>query len=63
MTRDDRDALLRAWGKWNDGRAVTNQNCLDFLDQVVRPEVAFAGIHVFEVLDLLVNAEPERQSA
>jgi hypothetical protein len=36
---------------------------MDFVDEVVRRESRFATIHVFEILDLLVNAEPERRSA
>lgn len=63
MTRDDRTLLLRAWLSWSSGQAVNNQTCLDFLDQVVRPDRRFAHVHVFEVLDLVVNAEPERRSA
>ncbi len=42
---------------------MSNQTCMDFVDRVVRREPRFAAIHVFEILDLLVNAEPERRSA
>lgn len=63
MTREDRSALLRAWLAWSSGRAMSNQTCMDFVDEVVRRESRFATIHVFEILDLLVNAEPERRSA
>ena len=63
MTRDDRALLLRAWLSWSEGRSVTNQTCLEFLDQVVRPDRRLANVHAFEVLDLVVNAEPQRRSA
>ncbi len=63
MTRDDRTLLLRAWLSWSSGQIVDNQTCLEFLDRVVRPDPRFANVDVFEVLDLLVNAAPERQSA
>jgi hypothetical protein len=63
MTREDRALLLRAWLSWSSGRPIDNQTCLEFLDHVVRPDPRFAGIHVFEVLDLVVNAEPERRTA
>ena len=63
MTREDRSALLTAWLAWRAGRVMSNQTCMDFVDSVVRREPRFAAIHVFEILDLLVNAEPERRSA
>ncbi len=63
MTREDRSALLRAWLAWSSGRVMSNQTCMDFVDDVIRREPRFAAIHVFEILDLLVNAEPERRSA
>lgn len=63
MSKDDRAALLRAWTSWSTGRAMNNQTCLDFVDEVVRRDRRFSGIHVFEVLDLVVNAEPARRSA
>ena len=63
MTREDRSALLMAWLALRAGRVMSNQTCMDFVDSVVRREPRFAAIHVFEILDLLVNAEPERRSA
>ncbi len=42
---------------------MSNQTCMEFVDEVVRCEPRFATIHIFEILDLLVNAEPERRSA
>ncbi|TDJ24004.1 MAG: hypothetical protein E2O54_12275 [Gammaproteobacteria bacterium] len=63
MTREDRSALLREWLAWSSGRVMSNQTCMDFVDDVIQREPRFATIHVFEILDLLVNAEPERRSA
>lgn len=63
MTRDDRALLKGVWLHWSSGRTVNNQTCHEFLDQVIRPDPKFAHVHVFEVLDLVINVEPERRSA
>ena len=64
MTRNDESALVRAWFAWRVEREVRDDLYVEFFDEVVRNNPRFAGVHVFEVLDVLVNAvEPERRAS
>jgi hypothetical protein len=64
MIRRDETALVRAWIAWRTDRAVDDQVYLEFYDSVVRDHPRFARIHVFEVVDALVNAvEPDRRES
>jgi hypothetical protein len=65
MTRDQETALIHAWHVWKAGRVVTDDVYLEFFDDEVRRSPRFARIHVFEVLDALVNSvDPDhRESA
>ena len=64
MVREDETALVRAWRIWQVGRAVDNDAYLEFYDAEVRTDPRFARIHVFEVLDALVNAaEPDQRES
>jgi hypothetical protein len=65
MTRDDETALIHAWFVWKADKVVTDDVYLEFFDAEVRRSPRFARIHVFEVLDSLVNAvDPDhRESA
>jgi hypothetical protein len=56
MNRDDEIALVQAWHEWRAGKAVNDDLYLEFYDREVRSNARFARIHVFEVLDALVNA-------
>jgi hypothetical protein len=64
MTRDDETALVHTWHAWRRGKVVTDDVYLEFFDDVVRRSPRFARIHVFEVLDALVNAaEPDQRES
>ena len=64
MIREDETALVRAWRVWQSGRAVNDAAYLEFYDVVVRSNPRFARIHVFEVLDALVNAaDPDQRES
>lgn len=54
--RDDEAALLREWRKWCVDRVASGDLYLEFCDAVVRRNPRFDGIHIFEILDALVNA-------
>jgi hypothetical protein len=60
MTRHDENALVHAWVAWRAGREVKDDSYIDFFDAQIRNNPRFASMHVFEVLDVLVNAEPDR---
>lgn len=64
MNRDEETALIRAWQAWSAGKVVTDDVYLEFFDAEVHRNPRFARIHVFEVLDSLVNAaEPDRRES
>jgi hypothetical protein len=60
MTKHDENALVRAWVAWRTDRHVKDDSYIEFFDAQVRSNPRFASLHVFEVLDVLVNAEPHR---
>ncbi len=61
MTRHDENALVHAWVAWRTGRDVKDDSYIEFFDAQVRNNPRFARMHVFEVLDVLVNAQPDRR--
>ena len=64
MTRDDETALVHTWQVWRAGKVVTDDVYLEFFDDVVRHSPRFGRIHVFEVLDALVNAaDPDQRES
>jgi hypothetical protein len=64
MTRHDETALVHAWVAWRGGRTIEDEAYLEFFDVEVRNNPRFQGVHVFEVLDVLVNAtEPDRRES
>jgi hypothetical protein len=64
MTRHDENALVHAWFARRIGREVTDDAYIEFFDTVVRNNPRFRNAHVFEVLDVLVNAvEPDRRES
>ena len=64
MTRHDEVALVNAWVAWRTGRVVKDDANIEFFDAKVRNDPRFRGTHIFEVLDVLVNAvEPDRRES
>ena len=65
MNRDDEIALVQEWHEWRADRAINDDLYLEFFEREVRTNARFARIHVFEVLDALVNAPEDgrRRSA
>jgi hypothetical protein len=64
MTRQDEIALVNAWLSWKAGRVVEDDAYIEFFDEQVRNDPRFKGTHIFEVLDVLVNAvEPGRRES
>jgi len=65
MNRHDEIAVMHAWNAWLSGRVVADDTYLEFFDEQIRGKPEFGGLHVFEVLDVLLNAtEPDhRESA
>jgi hypothetical protein len=65
MNRHDEIAVMQAWNAWLGGRVVEDQTYVEFFDEQIRDRPEFSGLHVFEVLDVLLNtAEPShRESA
>lgn len=61
MTRHDENALVHAWVAWRTGRDVKDDSYIEFFDAQIRDNPRFRSTHVFEVLDVLVNAEPDRR--
>jgi hypothetical protein len=59
VTRDEETAVIAAWRSFTDGRPVNRQTYLDFIELRIRGQARFQRLSVFEVLDALVNAEPE----
>ena len=57
MTRDDESTIVSRWQKWRVGKRISNDTYLEFFETKVQSDPAFAHIHVFDVLDLLVNAD------
>jgi hypothetical protein len=65
MCRDDEVALVRAWQHWRVDKPLSNDSYLEFVDKVVRRDKRYDRIHIFEILDALVNApeDDQRRSA
>ena len=64
MLREDETALVQTWFAWRSDRAINDEVYIEFYDAVVRDNPRFSRIHVFEVLDALVNAvEPDRRES
>jgi hypothetical protein len=61
MTRHDENALVHAWVAWRKGRDVEADSYIEFFDTQIRNNPRFASMHVFEVLDVIVNAQPDRR--
>ena len=57
MTRDDEAAIVSKWLAWRVGKRVSNDLYLEFYETQVRTDKALKRIHVFDVLDLVVNAD------
>ena len=56
MNRQEEAALVHAWDVWRRGRMVSDEEYLEFFDEEIRGNPRFKGMHVFEVLDVLLNA-------
>jgi len=64
MTKHDENALVHAWVAWRSGRDVKDESYIEFFDSEIRNNPRFRNTHVFEVLDVLVNAaEPDRRES
>ncbi len=63
MTKHDENALVHAWVAWRQGRNIRDDAYIEFFDAEIRNNPRFRTTHVFEVLDVLVNAEPDRRSS
>lgn len=57
MTKDDESAIVSRWLSWRVGKRVSNDAYLEFFETQVHSDPALARIHVFDVLDLLVNVD------
>lgn len=62
MTRDEEAAVIAAWRAFIAGRAIDRRAYLDFIHTRVYTNARFRRLSVFEVLDAIVNAEPETLS-
>jgi len=61
MTRHDEVTLVNAWVAWRTGRVIEDGAYIEFFDEEIRDDPRFRGTHIFEVLDVLVNAvDPDR---
>jgi hypothetical protein len=64
MTKRDESALVHAWFAWRTGREVKDGAYMEFFDAEIRNNPRFRSAHVFEILDVLVNAiEPDRRES
>lgn len=64
MTRHDEVALVNAWVAWRAGRVIEDEAYIEFFDAQIRDDPRFSGTHIFEVLDVLVNAvDPDRRES
>ena len=65
MNRHDEIAVMHAWNAWLRGRVIDDETYLEFFDEEVRGKPQYRGLHVFEVLDVLLNAASpdQRESA
>jgi hypothetical protein len=63
MYRDDEAALVRAWQQWRGRTEITDDVYMEFVDKVVRRDARFDRIHIFEILDALVNAPDADQAS
>lgn len=65
MTRQDEIALVTAWLSWKAGRVIEDNAYIEFFDDVIRNDPRFGKVHIFEALDVLVNAvaPDQRESA
>ena len=59
MSRDEEAAVIAAWRIFTAGRAPDRRMYLDFIHTRIHPSARFRRLSVFEVLDTIVNAEPE----
>ena len=57
VTRSEEAAVLRLWKSWSVGRTRSNATYSDFFFDVVQMERELRDINVYEVLDLLINAD------
>jgi hypothetical protein len=58
MTREEESAVIAAWRAFTAGRPVDRRTHLEFVDTRIRTQARFRRLSVFEVLDVIVNAEP-----
>jgi len=64
MNRHDEIAVMHAWNAWLQGRMIEDETYLEFFDDQIRGKPEFQGLHVFEVLDVLLNgAKPDRRES
>jgi len=59
MTKDEEAAVIAAWRIFTAGREADRRTYLDFIHTRIYPSARFRRLLVFEVLDAIVNAEPE----
>lgn len=57
VTRQESVTIRRLWVDWIDDKGFNNQACTDFYFEVVRDDRRVRHVNVFEVLDLVVNAD------
>jgi hypothetical protein len=64
MNRHDEIAVMHVWNAWLRGRVIDDETYLEFFDEQIRGKPQFGGLHVFEVLDVLLNAaEPDQRES
>jgi hypothetical protein len=59
MSRDEEAAVIAAWRVFTAGRTIDRRTYLDFVHTRVYTHARFRRLSVFEILDAIVNAEPE----
>ena len=57
MTREQEVAIVEAWQSWATKRVLSSENYLDFYGAIVRRSKSLRRLHVFEVLDVVMNTE------
>ena len=57
MTREQEAAIVVAWQYWRLEKRLTSEDYLDFYETVVLRTKPLRRLHVFEVLDVVVNTE------
>jgi hypothetical protein len=58
MSRDEEIAVIAAWRAFTAGRVVERRTYLEFIDVRIRAQPGLRRLSVFEVLDVVVNADP-----